>query len=56
MAKFMSRIAADERGASAIEYGLIVALIAVVIITAVAAIGVKINNGFGLVSTGMGNV
>ena len=33
MTKFISRFAKDESGATAIEYGLIAALIAVVIIT-----------------------
>ena len=36
----------DDSGATAIEYGLIVALIAVVIITAVTTIGGKLNNAF----------
>ena len=39
MAKFVSRFAKDESGATAIEYGLIVALIAVVIIGAVTTLG-----------------
>jgi len=56
MTKFIAGFAQDESGATAIEYGLIVALIAVVIITAVAAIGIKINNGFGSVNTGLGNI
>jgi pilus assembly protein Flp/PilA len=33
----------DESGATAIEYGLIVALIAVVIITAVSTLGKNLN-------------
>ena len=33
----------DERGATAVEYGLMVALIAIVIILAVAAVGSSIN-------------
>jgi len=37
----------DESGATAIEYGLIVALIAVVIITAVTTLGGKLNDAFG---------
>ena len=47
----MKRFAADETGATAIEYGLIVALIAVVIITAVTAIGKNLNTAFTKVST-----
>ena len=39
MSKFIARFAKDESGATAIEYGLIVALIAVVIITAFTAVG-----------------
>lgn len=36
----------EERGATAVEYGLMVALIAVVIIAAVGVIGVKLNGTF----------
>jgi len=46
MTKFMTRFAKDESGATAIEYGLIVALIAVVIITAVTTRGTKLNTAF----------
>ena len=37
----------DERGATAIEYGLIAALIAVVVVTAVTTIGTKLKTSFG---------
>lgn len=43
MQHFMNRFVKDESGATAIEYGLIVALIAVVIITAVTLIGTNLN-------------
>ena len=46
MTNFMNRFAKDESGATAIEYGLIVALIAVVIITAVTTLGTKLNTTF----------
>lgn len=36
----------DEEGASAVEYGLMVSLIAVVIITAVALIGTNLSTMF----------
>ncbi len=36
----------DESGATAIEYGLIAALIAVVIITGVTAVGTKLSSTF----------
>ncbi|MBX7248776.1 MAG: Flp family type IVb pilin [Caulobacteraceae bacterium] len=39
MTKFFNRFAKDESGATAIEYGLIAALIAVVIIAATQALG-----------------
>ena len=37
--KFLRRLCVDERGATAIEYGLIVALIAVACITAMQSLG-----------------
>ena len=41
----------DESGATAIEYGLIAALIAVVIITAVTAVGTNLSGTFSTVAT-----
>ncbi|MBO6796190.1 Flp family type IVb pilin [Maricaulis sp.] len=41
--KFVSRFFKDESGATAIEYGLIAALIAVVIIGAVTALGAGVS-------------
>ena len=46
MKTFINKFAKDESGATAIEYGLIVALIAVVIIGAVTAIGGTLNTTF----------
>ena len=43
MSKFVSRFINDESGATAIEYGLIVALIAVVVITAFTTLGTNLN-------------
>jgi pilus assembly protein Flp/PilA len=43
MTQFFARFARDESGATAIEYGLIVALIAVVIIGAVTTLGGNLN-------------
>ena len=54
MTRFLKAFVADERGATAIEYGLIAALIAVVIITAVTALGGTIKTKFNRVVTGMG--
>lgn len=42
----MKRFLKNEDGATAIEYGLIAALIAVVIISAVGVLGEKINSNF----------
>ena len=41
----------EEDGATAVEYGLMVSLIAVVIITAVALIGTNLNTMFNGVAT-----
>jgi pilus assembly protein Flp/PilA len=46
MSKFVSRFLKDESGATAIEYGLIAALIAAVIVTAVGLIGTKLKGTF----------
>ena len=43
--------ARNDRGATAIEYGLIAALIAVVIITAVTAVGTSLSATFSTIST-----
>ena len=46
MSKFVTRFLRDESGATAIEYGLIAALIAVVLVTAVTAVGTKLSGTF----------
>ncbi|MHB8285741.1 MAG: Flp family type IVb pilin, partial [Caulobacteraceae bacterium] len=43
MTNFAKRFVQDESGATAIEYGLIAALIAVVIITAVTTLGTNLS-------------
>ena len=43
----------DEEGASAVEYGLLVALIAIAIIVTVTAVGTKLNSTFTSVSTSL---
>lgn len=53
MSKFLTRFAKDESGATAIEYGLIAALIAVVIITAVTALGSNASARFQEVANAM---
>jgi pilus assembly protein Flp/PilA len=48
---FVKRWYRNEDGATAIEYGLIAALIAVVIITAVTGLGTKVKTNFSNIST-----
>lgn len=43
--------AKHDRGATAVEYGLLVALIAAVIIVVVATLGTQINTAFTSIST-----
>ncbi len=54
MTKFVSRFVKDESGATAIEYGLIAALIAVVIIGAVQLVGTNLGLTFGKISAELG--
>jgi pilus assembly protein Flp/PilA len=53
MFALFSRMLRDENGATAIEYGLIAALIAVVIIGAVTAVGTKLSDTFTSVSNAL---
>lgn len=50
MSKFVTRFLKDESGATAIEYGLIAALIAVVLVGALTALGTNLSNTFTTVS------
>ena len=45
-ATIASRLRRDQRGATAVEYGIMVALIAVVIIVAVSLLGTNITSTF----------
>ncbi|HML56524.1 MAG TPA: Flp family type IVb pilin [Solidesulfovibrio magneticus] len=45
----------DEEGATAVEYGLMAALIAAVIITAVTSIGTNLTATFNEVATAVGS-
>ena len=46
MFEFLKLTKNDDKGATAIEYGLIAALIAVAIITAVSSVGTKLSGTF----------
>jgi pilus assembly protein Flp/PilA len=48
--KFINKLLRDEQGATAIEYGLIAALIAVAAITAMSGLGNQLSSTFGEVS------
>ena len=51
--KTLIKLFRDDAGATAIEYGLIAALIAVVIVTAVTTVGGKLSNTFNSVATSL---
>ena len=53
--KSINAFIADESGVTAIEYGLIAALIAVVIIAAVTLVGKDLSNIFNTVATSLQN-
>jgi pilus assembly protein Flp/PilA len=50
MKNLLNRFAKDESGATAIEYGLIAALISIAIIGAATQLGTNINNTLGKVA------
>ena len=47
--KFLNKLIRDEAGATAIEYGLIAALIAVALITALSNLGSSLSSTFSAV-------
>ena len=51
MSKFVTRFLKDESGATAIEYGLIAALIAVVLVGALQAVGSSLGGAFNKISS-----
>ena len=55
MSNFVSRFVRNDSGATAVEYGLIAALIAVVIITGATALGTALNGKFQSIATAVGN-
>ena len=46
----------DDEGATAVEYGIMVALIAIVIILAVTGVGLNLRNTFQNVNAALGSV
>lgn len=55
MTKFIARFVKDESGVTAMEYGMIAALIAVVILTALGTIGTELNTTFTKIGTSLTN-
>ena len=53
MMKLISRFSRDDSGATAIEYGLIAALVSVAAIAALTAMGGSLNTMFSAVSTAL---
>ena len=53
MKALLLRFTHDESGVTAIEYGLIAALIAVVIITAVTTVGTDLTKVFNTIATNL---
>ena len=53
--KFINKLLRDEQGATAIEYGLIAALIAIAAITAMQSLGNELETTFSTVSTELGD-
>jgi len=53
--KSIRKLFKNDKGATAIEYGLIAALIAVAAIGAMSSLGTKLNTTFNKVSNGLGN-
>lgn len=51
--KFINKLLRDEAGATAIEYGLIAALIAVAAVTAMSSLGNQLSTTFNTVQTKM---
>ena len=51
--QFVRKIIRESKGATAIEYGLIAALIAVAAITAMSSLGTKVGTTFNNVSSNM---
>ena len=53
MKKLLARFVADQTGATAIEYGLIAGLIAVVIIASVSLIGTRLSTKFNAIAANL---
>jgi pilus assembly protein Flp/PilA len=52
--KLVNRFRQDEEGAALAEYGLLIALIAVVCVVAVTALGTSVNAAFSTIAASLG--
>jgi pilus assembly protein Flp/PilA len=50
---FEAKFSSDERGASMVEYGLLLALIAVIAIVAVKALGTSVSTKFSTIDSNL---
>ena len=55
MRTFLKRLLADQAGPTAIEYGLIAALIAVVTIAGLTTLGTTLNSRYNAIATDVGS-
>ena len=53
MGDSIKKFVSDDEGATAVEYGLMVGLIAVVIIGSVTALGLKVDGLFGTIAAAL---
>ncbi len=51
--QYLKKFWQDDAGATAVEYGIMVALIAAVIVLVVQSVGVKVNTAFSTVNAAM---
>ena len=56
LSKALTRFLKDESGPTAVEYAVMLALIIVVCITAITALGTNANNTFSYVASDLGGV
>jgi pilus assembly protein Flp/PilA len=52
---FLKKLGSDKSGATAIEYGLIAALVALAIVAGATALGTSLNTAFNNISTTLSN-
>jgi len=56
MKKFISKIAANKKGQGMVEYGLIIAVIAIVVLVALTPVGTALSTVFTNITTSISGV